>query len=856
MECVVSGEHGHAEYATQGQVNDLNSLVAANIANLSILEGRVTTLETAEPPPPVEPPDPPVEPPVEPPEPPVEPPPLVLSLTFNGESLTELQPNTPYNIQLQGYDTGTGPVTFTDNHGNTNTENFVPWDKTLSTYPPGIVTITVTSPDFTQTFTLNVADSPQPVQPATTFGNPIAAGGLDNTRVMGDWELATAFRPSQTTAVHSLQRWLRGEGTGYGAGTGGQLRYEIRTDTNGLPSDTVLGAVNGTPGIPTGQARFPIITFPTPIPVQVGSLYWIVTRNIDPNPATNYISINSLSSRVGNHPPNRTTTPPEGDVYLWSNGNWAQRRAFTDVLTITFTDGRTIGNGYIEALVRSARPISASQQVRQVFTATKDITISGWALSVGYSRPGTLTGTLRTIDGTLVAEATASSTQMTPIGQSGTVHPTERNYWTDFTPIPPVTLTAGTTYQLLFVTDSSAEFWVHPLRAGDLVYGFSPQTVWTDAHAEETDDGNNWRNFETWHGNRPGDTDLSIEFHTTTPIPPPPGPEPPTSPDVDLILTPGQPVNLTGATDVRIGWEPNTTVGRINLEGAKRIQFLGATPLQVDGTLDAGGPLQTGTVNAWHSEDVELTNIDVLNSPRSAFSIEHATRLTIDRSSAINAWHLGVHGGYLQDVTVRRSLFENNSRRIPTASGDQSEGWESGDLKLTNAHGTIIEDNTCRLGYGPGIWFDIHNTGTRIRRNRVFDKHAEGIFYEISHGDAIIEDNEIRNSPTGLNANRMNWLYGAGILISTSSGVQVLRNTVDGSYHGITVIDQSHRGDTPQGYNAADYLIDHNTIRNVNKVGAAQDSGSMAVFNPAAWGPNNTYENVQQFEWQGGGSPF
>lgn len=349
--------------------------------------------------------------------------------------------------------------------------------------------------------------------------------------------------------------------------------------------------------------------------------------------------------------------------------------------------------------------------------------------------------------------------------------------------------------------------------------------------------------------------------NTPPPIEPPIKPDPPTDPpsdDVDLVLPPDESVNLRGATDLRIGWEPGTVVGRMDLDDAKRVIFVerGMGPLQVDGTRDAGGSLQSGTVSAWRTEGVELAWIDVLNSPRSSFSVEHSVSLQLVRCSSINAWHLGVHGGHTDHLRVASSLFENSSRRIPSyTGGEQSEGWESGDIKITKAVSPLLEDNTCRGGYGPGLWFDIYVTDGVMRFNRVFDKNFEGLYDELSIRSSIT-DNLVRNSPTGNNAARMNWLYGAGLLISTSFGGEYLRNDIEGSYHGIIAIDQSWRDDTPEGYDASDYFVDHNKVNDVFKLGAGQDVDKMDIFNPDAWGDNNDFTNVRQYEWQGPNSPF
>ncbi len=217
--------------------------------------------------------------------------------------------------------------------------------------------------------------------------------------------------------------------------------------------------------------------------------------------------------------------------------------------------------------------------------------------------------------------------------------------------------------------------------------------------------------------------------------------------------------------------------------------------------------------------------------------------MTLTNVESVNPWHLGVHGGGTTDAVVKDSIFTGSSQRIGAGSGE-GVGWEDGAMKLVKGTNLTITGNHIENGYGPGIWFDIDINGGLIAGNTVIDHTAEGIFVEISR-NVTVRNNTVLRSPTGNNDGRMSWLYGSGILISTSYNIIVENNLVDGSYHGITVIDQSGRSDTPPGFNAAAYTIQNNTVRNVNKVGAAQDSGSQAVYN-GTW-TGNTYENVREF---------
>lgn len=286
-------------------------------------------------------------------------------------------------------------------------------------------------------------------------------------------------------------------------------------------------------------------------------------------------------------------------------------------------------------------------------------------------------------------------------------------------------------------------------------------------------------------------------------------------------------------------WAAGTVVPQIRLDGARDVEFIGPEWLEVRG--DAGGPLQSGSVQAWDSFGVTIRNVRVVSSPRSSFSIERAGNLTLTNVESIDPWHLGVHGGGgISNILVTGSTFTGSSRR------NTEIGWESGAMKLTRGTNVRVTNNVITDGNGPGVWFDIDVNGGVISGNTIRRHSAEGIFVEISR-NVTVSGNVVDRAPTGRNAGRMDWLYGSGILVSTSYNVTVSSNTVSGSYHGITVIDQSGRGDTPPGYNASAYTIRNNVVSGVNKVGAAQDSGGNSVFE-GTW-TGNQFTNVNSYEW-------
>ena len=285
----------------------------------------------------------------------------------------------------------------------------------------------------------------------------------------------------------------------------------------------------------------------------------------------------------------------------------------------------------------------------------------------------------------------------------------------------------------------------------------------------------------------------------------------------------------------------NGTYGTVSINGKQNVTLVGVT---VDGKRDPGGWLQTGTVQVLKSANVTLRGVVVRNSPRSSFQVYDSTNVTLAGVESYDSWHMGLSVERSDGLVLRDSIIANPTLRIPTAPAHHDVGWESGGMKIKYTTGASVIGNEIYGGYGPGIWYDILNYESVIRDNYVHDMTAEGIFYEIS-GSAVIEGNRVVRAPNAVTSGRMSWLYGAGILVSTSTGVDVVGNTVEGSVHGITVIDQGWRGTKANNYDPGKHSVIGNTVRNVNKVGVATDNNDSRVFN-GTW-RDNTFENVKEF---------
>jgi parallel beta-helix repeat protein len=110
--------------------------------------------------------------------------------------------------------------------------------------------------------------------------------------------------------------------------------------------------------------------------------------------------------------------------------------------------------------------------------------------------------------------------------------------------------------------------------------------------------------------------------------------------------------------------------------------------------------------------------------------------------------------------------------------------WDIGQVTVRNAY---VHDNDCR-----GLWADINAHDALIEHNVVEDNRAEGILYEISQ-DAVIRNNRIYRN--GLRAS--GWYWDGGIVVASSSNVEIYGNRLSGNYDGITGTQQDRPDSTP-----------------------------------------------------------
>jgi parallel beta-helix repeat protein len=214
----------------------------------------------------------------------------------------------------------------------------------------------------------------------------------------------------------------------------------------------------------------------------------------------------------------------------------------------------------------------------------------------------------------------------------------------------------------------------------------------------------------------------------------------------------------------------------------------------------------------WLIEDVEAR----LNH---AAGIRAGTATTIRRVHTHHNGQQGITGGGGENILVEFSEINNNNIR------GFSPGWEAGGAKFTRTDGLILRNLDVHDNLGTGLWTDINCYNTTYEGNVVYDNNGPGIFHEISY-DAVIRDNVVYGNGFAQSI----WLWGAGILVAGSSGVEITGNTVYDNADGIAGIQQFREGEDGlwklENLNVHDNVV---TMR-YGQSGVVEDMGDPGVF--------------------------
>jgi len=370
------------------------------------------------------------------------------------------------------------------------------------------------TPSAAPTFTPSAAPTPTP-QPGIpgVYGPAIGMDSLNNTRVGGPEAISTSyrFRASTSSKLNSIRIYVVGPThAGYGAGTGGTWQVSVRADDgtpNHAPSDTVLATTTFKP-----VDGLPVISWSSPASLTFGQLYHIVFENIDPNPETNYASVDGVFMYQPTAPRQAAFSDVDwGQPMRYASGAWSDRSDTVPIMGLDYANGVTAGLGYMEVWVRSPASISGNAEVREAFTVSgPNRAVSSFSVRLmRISGTSPLTVRLETSGGTLIEQGTISATDVavgTPGDHAGSGHAT----WETYTFDSPRTLVSGEGYNVVLSTASDTVYSIFVIRKGTS-HGFSPTTYFSDGHAQCTT-GASWGPFRQDGGGALDQGDLQFYF--------------------------------------------------------------------------------------------------------------------------------------------------------------------------------------------------------------------------------------------------------------------------------------------------------------------------------------------------------
>ncbi len=384
-----------------------------------------------------------------------------------------------------------------------------------------------------------------------SYGPGLSADALSNTRIGGPWQSTTSygFRSVHSGALASLRLYViwSGSSSGYNGGTGGSLLVSIQTDdgtSQHHPSGQTMASYLHAD--PMSKGNFPVLAFSSPAQLVAGVIYHVVITNPDPDPVTNYVSVNSLWMRKGEKP--RQPLFADGDWFQLlgysTKPNWwapvenGGTDSYTPIVELQYADGFSTGVGYMEVWTESTKAISGSSEVRETFTVSgTDRLVSGVTIRlrrVAGSAP--LTVRLENANGTLV--------------ESANIAGIDTNFtWISCT-FPAVRmLTRGTRYNLTLQAPAGTSYEAFPIREGSSSnVQFSSASYFADGYAQFTTNGS-WMGWDQWSGIDRRDADLQFLFTEVVEVP--------KSADVGTMAGPAEPLSIVSYPNP---FNPSTTI--------------------------------------------------------------------------------------------------------------------------------------------------------------------------------------------------------------------------------------------------------------------------------------------------------
>lgn len=344
----------------------------------------------------------------------------------------------------------------------------------------------------------------------STYGSGVNSDSLNNITVgPSGHQVSYRFLANQTGTISKVHFYLIVDGShaGYNAGTGGTLLIRLETD-DGTTAHNPSGKVLGSYKIEHPSNPFPVISLSPAPKVESGQLYHLVFSNVDGNPTENYVSVDDLYM---SHPldPMQPKVSNEDCATLidWSSGSWGVYDYNTPIFEFDFSDGSSMGQGYMEVWVGAPESIGGTRAVREEFTVSgENRVVSKFSVRVARtSGSAPLTIRLEYGNGQLIEQGTIPSAD---VAESSSSNP--QYHWVTYTFAALRTLFKGDTYHIDLEASSGTSYQVFPVRKGSAQL-FANTTYFPDGYAQFKN-GASWVGWTQWGVTNRTDGDLQFYF--------------------------------------------------------------------------------------------------------------------------------------------------------------------------------------------------------------------------------------------------------------------------------------------------------------------------------------------------------
>ncbi|MBV8717906.1 MAG: right-handed parallel beta-helix repeat-containing protein [Chloroflexi bacterium] len=241
--------------------------------------------------------------------------------------------------------------------------------------------------------------------------------------------------------------------------------------------------------------------------------------------------------------------------------------------------------------------------------------------------------------------------------------------------------------------------------------------------------------------------------------------------------------------------------------------------------------------------------------------VDRAPNIRVLRNDISAGGNLGIAGWQISQSLIAANHLHDNG------TDEFNRNWSMGGLKISEVQDVVVDGNESDHN-GSGFWCDVGCRNVTFSNNRIHDNPLGGIIFEISDGGAFHDNVGWENGwgPVG-------WVWGAGILISSSTNTEIWNNVMAWNASGISVVDQTR----PKPFDPFNHFVHDNTIirqqivdpeywRNMMLAFTSDNgTGPGTLFDPDAnvRGLNNSFwmdtpenpQNIARFAWyQGYGS--